>query len=187
MYKALWLLFTGKPSLQTHLKTYKHLSISLTQKLTNYLLYCREERQNAFIVSRPKRELCLHPLKTIRFFYFFSWDQRATQLSYDWKKTVLCTTENITRSSLVTCQTSLWWLPCFHCTCVGKNYSFCRFTYIEWIATNGKCYFSPDGEVLMTETFSHCQQLPVSKPSSLPTIEQGGYWRGKPIISIFIV
>ena len=120
MSKALRLLFIGKPSHQTDLKTF--VNLFLNQKFTNYLLYCREERQNAFIVSRPKRELCLHPLKTVRFFYFFSWDQRATQLLL--KDGDSMYNRKYNSSSSVTCQTSLWWLPCFHCTCVRKNDPF---------------------------------------------------------------
>ena len=84
----------------------------------DHLLYCRKQRQNAFIVSRPKRELGFHPLKLTNYLAFYSLLIRSTSnagmdRAILWTILLKLKMEHLSKRlwislQLVTCQTSLW-------------------------------------------------------------------------------
>ena len=95
MSKALRLLFIGKPSHQTDLKTYKHLSISFWIKSSQTTCSIAERRDRMPLLSADPRENCASILWK-QLDSFISSRGIREQHNYYWKMAILCTTENIT-------------------------------------------------------------------------------------------
>ena len=136
---------------------------ALLQKEERECLYCRQTQER---IAPPSSEN-----SCIEFFYFFSSDQRGTQLLLEKDGSIYNREYNIwirrtVNSSLfVTCQTSLWWLPCFHCTWVWGNDSIMptlnwKGGIIKWITTCFIAYilWFPDDRNLFSLSTAACFQ-----------------------------